>query len=113
MNIHLLAYRVQLSGSQRRLVNALVKAGWVNDVYAHKDDAYSIYTDWNMPTQMWTLKIEREKRQPLVSVGTIEGFLLIDRKSEEEFAELLKNRLEELFAVREKLEAEAQARLDS
>lgn len=102
--------RTRLSGSQKKMVAALEAIGWVYEVYADSDP-FCLVTYWQMTKdEMWTLFIQKEKRQNLVSIGTTKGQLLLDQVNGEEFAELLKRRLEELTAVRVRLEAQAQTR---
>lgn len=91
------------SPEQLMLLVALAKARWSQEVLVGNDG--SLITYFAMADhELWILSIEIELPF-LVSAGTLEGQLLIDRASLGEFALALKERLEHLKIVRSELEA--------
>jgi hypothetical protein len=107
MQIHLETTRARVSGSQKAMIAALEKARWENDVCATLDP-YTITTHFEFSEdKLWVLIIEREKREPLVSIANTEGNLFMFQEPEELFAFFLRIKLERLAKVNAELKLKA------
>ncbi|OGM33785.1 hypothetical protein A3D01_02335 [Candidatus Woesebacteria bacterium RIFCSPHIGHO2_02_FULL_39_13] len=103
MEIKLVDPQKRPSFQQLMMLVALGQARWNQEVLVGDDG--TLITYFAMAEQeLWMLAIEMEPGF-LVSAGTLEGQLLIDRASLGEFAHALKGRLEHLKSVRAMLEA--------
>lgn len=107
MQIHLETSRARLSGSQKVMIAALKEARWENDVCA-TTDPYTLTTHFELSEdKLWVLIIEREKREPLVSVANADGNLFMFQEPEGLFAFFLRIKLERLARVNAELELNA------
>jgi hypothetical protein len=107
MKIHYKHDRVRLSSSQEKLIAALEKAKWANDVCV-SEDPYTVFTRFEIiEDEVWDLVIIREARKPQVSVGTFAGFVLFVNEPEDLFAYFLRIKLEKIAKGKVKLLYEA------